>query len=139
MFAISVKKEWLSNFEEEEYIIDLHREFGGYKKGDLIICGMPFDCTGRFPLRLELAIRTDGSLVFRSWDFSTPANGYFHTGETPETFAATKEQIETVSGLFSGRIRFEGLRLAIGATVLKVCPVNIVVEETKTGEKIYLA
>ena len=52
---------------------------------------------------------------------------------------ATQAQINTVNGLFSGRIRWEGLKLAIGASVQKICPIDVKMEEVRTGEKIYLS
>lgn len=59
----------MPTFEGEEYVIDLDRKFEGYEEGDIVISGNPFDCTGQFPLSLELGIRRDGSLIFRSWSF----------------------------------------------------------------------
>ena len=46
--------------------------------------------------------------------------------------------IDTVSGLFSERILYEGLHIPIGATVQEICPINIKREEELIGKKIYL-
>lgn len=46
---------------------------------------------------------------------------------------------KTINGLFSGRIKFEGLELAIGKTVLDLAPLDKQTEEQKCGHKIYLA
>jgi hypothetical protein len=135
-----------SHFEAEQYVIDTRRKTDGYKNGDLIISGSPFGACTNF--ELELAIRTDGSIGFRHWRIcSGEVNHYFHTHEnaSPQNggltpaFIATPEQIETVNGLFSGRIMWEGLKLAIGATIQKICPIDVEAEETKIGKKIYLA
>jgi hypothetical protein len=54
-------------------------------------------------------------------------------------FVPTAEQIDTVNGLFSGRIKFEGLKIAVGGTVQRICPIDLQREEKLTGKKIYLA
>ena len=146
---ISVKKEeYGSNpFAGDEYVIDLGRRFEGYEPGDLVCRVDPFFIN--LPLTLEIAIRRDGSFVFRSWKFhgrlgtpelqtSEKAEGdpELESWETP--FVATPEQIDTVSGLFSGRIRFEGLRLDPGVTVQKICPIDVKKEEERIGKHIYL-
>jgi len=135
---ISVKKDYTTKFEGDEYVIDLDRKFGGYEPGDLIIYGCPFGGIS-FPLELELAIRKDGKIIFRAWRFGGTSNNYFHTYDSKDKFIATEDQIRTVSGLFSGRIKFEGLKLAIGATIQEICPVDIDKEQEMTGDKIYLA
>lgn len=102
------------------------------------------------PLRLTIAIRADGSIAFRSWEFIKKSpNGYLHTYEysvkqceenkffTP--FIPTPEQIDTVNGLFSGRIKFDGLKLAVGGSVQDICPIDVRCEEKLIGQKIYLA
>lgn len=126
--------------KKSDYTININREFGGYQDGDLICRINPFF---EIPLKLEIAIRKDGSIIFRSWKWAD-GNPYLHTneqpvGETSHPFIPTQEQIDTVSGLFSGRIKFEGLHLAIGATVQRICPVDVKKEEKLIGKKIYLA
>lgn len=132
---ISVKKKPFCNFDGDEYIVDLDRAFGGYQKGDLICFIQPWL---EMPLVLYLAIRTDGSMVFRSWNFSDRGNTYLHTYEKPEKFTATPEQIDTVNGLWSGRLRFEGLKLPVGMTMQHICPIDVQAEEKLTGRKIYI-
>lgn len=134
-------------FDEDEYTVDLDRRMDPYTPGDLICYVSPF--FPGIPLRLSIAIRADGSLAFRSWSFSEGGNHYLHTSELPASacqnsvysshFTATSEQIDTVNGLFSGRIRFEGLKLAVGATVQDICPIDIQREEELVGHRIYLA
>lgn len=51
----------------------------------------------------------------------------------------TQAQIDTVNGLWSGRLRWEGLKIAIGGSVQHICPIEIEAEEARTGDKIYLA
>lgn len=131
---ISIKKDSFSRFEGDEYIVDLSRAFGGYQKDDLICHVTPWQS---IPLVLEIAIRTDGSMIFRSWSFSNYGNSYLHTNETPEKFTATPEQVNTVNGLWSGRLKFEGLKLLVGATLQKICPIDVKAEEKATGKKIY--
>lgn len=134
---IAIQKNKYGNdiFEGNEYIVDLDRRFEGYKAGDLICKIAPW--SPQMPLTLEVAIRADGSIAFRSWDFSG-ANAYLHTHESAD-FEPTPEQIDTVNGLWSGRIRYEGLKLAVGASLQEVCPIAVVEEELLTGKKIYLA
>lgn len=134
---ISVKKDIFSssNFEGDEYIINLNRKFEGYEKGDLVCYIKPWLS---MPLVLEIAIRTNGDIIFRSWGFENRGNEYLHTDESVEMFTATAEQAETVSGLWSGRLRFEGLKIPVGGTVQDICPIDIGKEEQRTGKKIYL-
>lgn len=133
-------------FDEDEYTVDLDRRMDQYTPGDLICYVSPFF---GIPLRLEIAIRADGSLAFRSWSFREGNNGYLHTYERPASacqdnaylppFTPTAEQIDTVNGLFSGRIRFDGLKLAVGGSVQDICPIDVRREEKLIGQKIYLA
>jgi hypothetical protein len=134
-----------SPFEGEDYVVELDRSFGGYEADDLICKVAPFFGV---PLTLEIAIRKNGNLIFRKWDFSGTGNAYLHTDEVAESdpensfikpFTPTQEQIETVNGLFSERITFEGLRLSPGATLQHICPVDVRAEEKRIGKKIYLA
>lgn len=123
-------------FEGNEYIVDLGRKFEGYQKGDLICEVAPW--WTEMPLVLEIAIRADGSIAFRGWSFSrTGVNGCLHTHENGD-FTPTQEQIDTVNGLWSGRLRYEGLRLSVGASLQEICPINVAGEELAIGEKIYL-
>ena len=134
-------------FDEEEYTVDLDRRMDPYTPGDLICYVSPF--FPGIPLRLTIAIRADGSLAFRSWTFPDGGNNYLHTFERPASacrenscfspFTPTADQIDTVNGLFSGRIKFEGLKLAVGGSMQDICPIDVNREEKLIGKKIYLA
>ena len=134
--VISIKHELGSRFEDEEYCIDLNRSFGGYEAGDLIIRGTPFV---PMPLELELAIRRDGCLIFRAWSWVEGTNPYFHVPGFSRDIHPTDAQRDTVAGLFSGRIKFDGLKLAIGGTLQDICPIDLATEEARIGKTIYLA
>ena len=124
-------------FEGNEYIVDLGRKSEGYQKGDLICKVAPW--WTEMPLVLEIAIRADGSIAFRGWSFyKDGVNGYLHTHENGD-FTPTREQIDTVNGLWSGRLRYEGLRLPVGASLQEICPIDVAGEELAIGEKIYMA
>ena len=125
-----------SCFKGDKYEIDTKRPFGGYEADDLICYVQPFFGV---PITLNIAIRTNGEIIFRSWEWNGKGNGYLHTSENPENFTATQEQIDTINGLFSRRILFEGLEIAVGASVQKICPIDVKREEKLKGEKIYLA
>lgn len=146
---IAILEENCSSFNGEQYVVDLNRKFEGYEDGDLICYVHPFF---NMPLRLEIAIRKTGELVFRSWNWENGGTSlYLQTDEIsekeykeigseyPKPFIPTMEQIGTVNGLFSGRITFDGLKLAPGASLQKICPINVKREEEITGNKIYLA
>lgn len=133
MATITLHDIKLSGLKTCDYTIDTNRAFGGYQDGDLICYVHPFFGV---PLQLEIAIRTNGDIIFRSWTWCYFGNSYLHTHESK--FQATPAQIDTVSGLFSGRIKFDGLELPVGASVQKICPINMQREEELTGKKIYL-
>lgn len=134
---ISVKRKVGSPFAGDEYCINLDRPFDGYEKGDIIIHGTPFTT---LPLELELAIRQNGSLAFRSWDWVYGTNRYFHIPDWQrKDLQPTDAQCDTVAGLFSGRIKFEGLKIEVGGTTQQVCPIDLEREEARIGKTIYLA
>lgn len=129
------------------YAVDLSRRFEGHEPGDLICYASPWLYSG-IPLRLEIAIRKNGDLAFRSWDFCNDGDPRLQTNakcasdianDFERPFVPTQEQIDTVNGLFSGRIAFDGLKLAPGATLQKICPIDVAAEEARIGKKIYLA
>ena len=132
---ISVKHKFNSYFDSDEYLIDLDRKFEGYERGDLICFLTPFY---PMPLQLNIAIRVNGDIIFRSWDWVKGCNNYLHTYQKPNEFTATPEQIDTINGLVSGRIKFEGLKIAVGKTVLDLAPLDKEEEEQRCGHKIYL-
>ena len=117
------------------HMVDTSRPFGGYQPGDFICSCCPFFGV---PLRLEIAIRANGSIAFRSWDWSGRGNHYLHTNERPGEFNPTPEQVLTVNGLFSGRITWEGLKLAPGQTLQELCPIDLAAEQERVGMIIYL-
>ena len=136
-----------SNVRDEiNYTVDTSRPFGGYEPGDLICSCQPFH---GIPLALEIAIRKDGNLIFRAWrwvDWDGYGNPYLHTEEVAESdnpfvhpFVPTQEQSGTVAGLVSGRIKFDGLTIAVGKTVLDVTKPDFDAEEQRLGRKIYFA
>lgn len=125
------------------YDIDTDRRMDEFQK-DALYC----DCCPFFgvPLELTLKIYKSGKIGFHSWHWIQPRSIYnpylhtcCHTEEELENYQATQEQIDTVSGLFSGRIDFEGIRLCPGATLQRVCPIDLEREEKLVGRKIYLA
>lgn len=133
---ISVKHQLGSPFDAEEYCLDLSRRFGGYEEGDLIIRGTPLV---PMPLELELGIRRDGHLIFRGWHWREGTNPYFQVPNFQRDLQPTDAQRNTVAGLFSGRIQFEGLTIAIGGTTQIICPIDRAREEARLGRTIFLA
>ncbi|SFQ61864.1 hypothetical protein SAMN05421670_3005 [Psychrobacillus psychrotolerans] len=136
-----------SAFDTDEYVVDINRKFGGHEKGDIVIIGSPLSHSHDVPLELELAIRIDGTIIFRGWRFVDPqlASRYFRYFNFKELIGIqdgpeitpTPAQCETVAGLFSKRIRFEGLRLYLGRRICKICPFDIDVESKKVGRQLY--
>lgn len=128
-------------YRNEDYTVELNRNMDEHRPGDLICYTCPFF---GMPLLLEIAIRADGSIGFRSWNWDTSrGNAYLHTSETADKdsifcFSPTKQQIDTVNGLFSGRIKWEGLKLSPGATLQAICPINVEREEQLIKKRIYL-
>lgn len=145
---IAILKESNSPFDDEQYVVDLSRKFEGYEPGDLTCYCNPFI---RIPLKLEIAIRKNGDIIFRGWEWTDGGYCYLQTNEISEKefkeqsdtwkqpFIPTSEQIDTVNGLFSGRIKFDGLKLAPGGSLQKICPINVKREEELIGKRIYLA
>lgn len=149
---ISIKKNTdipavLRNFDGDEYVIDLDRPEIDYQPGDLICSVAPWLSSG-ISATLSIAIRATGEIVSRGWVYSGDANDYLHTREIAERdphrpfiepFAPTDAQIDTVNGIFSGRIKVFGLKLAVGASVQRICPIDVAREAELVGHKIYLA
>ena len=137
MSKIVIMKEYEIEFEGKTFEIDTERSSEGYEEGDLICRCTPFYSV---PLKLEIAIRANGDLIFREWSWNlNNQNPYLHTSEKPNEFIPTQAQCETVNGLWSGRIRFEGLNLSVGGTVQDICPINAEREEQLLNKKIFLA
>ena len=128
MAKIMIDKDGQRCFEGEQYSIDLLRQAeGGREEGDIVCYTHPFNGV---PLELEIAIRRTGEIIFRKWVFVAYYAGdcyEVHENKKQRHFMrmkATQEQRDTVSGLLSGRIIFEGLKLLPGTTLQEVCPVD---------------
>jgi len=105
------------------------------------------------PLQLQIFIMSDGSLKFRAWEWKCKDplynNGYLHVNEDELTnyghkeFHPTPAQKETVLGLLSRRITWEGLNLSPGATLQKavgdLTAEDIAAEENKAGKRMVFA
>jgi len=91
------------------------------------------------PLQLSICICPDGDILHRGWHWVNTRNPYLHTISEKENVTVTKEMEKTIAGLFSGRIKFKNIKLAVGATVQEICPIDIKKEEQRTGQTIYLA
>lgn len=140
MTKISIKKSLtISDFEGDEYIVNLDRHFEGYEEGDILIYGNPFGTLQKLPLQLNVAIRKDGTIIFRSWTFRADVlvRGYFHVDNICKNIVPTDDQINTVAGLFSGRLNYEGLRLSPGKSLLQLCPFDPKNEEKKLIKKYF--
>lgn len=123
----------------ESYTVDLNRKDEiMYVPGGMICMIAPWACSG-IPLVLDICICPDGGILHRGWDWSGNANQYLHTSDKKAEIRVTEEMINTVNGLFSGRILFEGLKIPVGGTVQGICPIDCEREEKRTGKKIYLA
>ena len=126
-----------------DFTVDTDRKFEGYEAGDITCCVQPFF---GIPLTLFIAIRRDGRIIFRQWKFSEVGNSYLHIdggdfaiNQYKKMYGdTTPEQKDTVNGLFSGRIKFEGLKLTVGATLQTLCPIDVKREEELTNSKIFL-
>lgn len=123
----------------EKYIVFTERKDDKmYIKGGMICSVCPW-MLFNIPLKLSICICPDGGILHRGWDWSGSANYYLHTSDKPQDINVTIPMIDTVSGLFSGRILFEGLKIQVGRTVQDICPINLKKEEELLKKKIYLA
>lgn len=139
MSTILVKKDLHTDpklFEGDFYEVDISRKFGEVEPGDIICYCHPF--SSDLPLKLKIAIRINGDIIFMGWEFYYDRNHYLHTDYTSNDIKPTSEQVDTVNGLWSGRIRFEGLKLAVGKSLCDLCTINIKREEELIGRRIYL-
>ncbi|WP_206459409.1 hypothetical protein [Anaerovorax sp. IOR16] len=86
------------------------------------------------PLQLSICICPNGDILHRGWDWINISNwnSYLHTISKKNEVLVTEEMKNTVGGLFSGRIKFEGFKLAVGGTVQEICPIDIAEEEKKS-------
>lgn len=123
-------------FTEMEYEFDMTRPVEPYQPVSIVLCGCPFARMGLYTM-LTLAIQPDGSIAFRGWKEEKYCIAeYFSLGAFySEAFSPTQSQRDTMAGLFSGRIRWEGLRILIGMMPQKICPIDIEAEEKRLGKK----
>jgi hypothetical protein len=110
-----------------------------YRPGGMICSVSPWGSSG-CPITLKICICPDGDILVRSWNWDGGDNPYLHVDVIFEDYIdVTPEMRDTVSGLFSGRIKIEGIKIAVGASVQKICPIDMEVEEAKIGKKIFFA
>lgn len=145
-------------FEGGEYTLDLTRRPEREKPDCIQMWGCPFAEIG-IPFILGLSIDSNGKILFRGWEYhfrevgSITAKIYMAEEERIsvcgkyflptkpfekycfDTFQPTKEQAETIAGLFSGRIRWEGLRILIGGKLQQLCPIDIEAEAKRWHKK----
>lgn len=123
-------------FVENKYKFDITRPVEPRQTGSIIICGSPFARMGLYTM-LTLAIQPDGSIVFQGWkEVKYGVSEYFTLGAYySDAFSPTQNQRDTMDGLFSGRVRWEGLHILIGMMPQKICPINIKAEEKRWGRK----
>jgi hypothetical protein len=109
-----------------------------YRAGGMICSIAPWACTG-CPITLKICICPDGDILIRSWDWNGDANQYLHTSDNPADVNVTPTMRETVAGLFSGRIKINGIKIPVGESVQDICPIDLAAEEKRINSKIYLA
>lgn len=125
---------------EGNHTIDTHRRDSTvFERGSMIARIAPWSSMG-CPLVLEIAITPSGRILHRGWDWSGYGNPYLHVyGGSPSDIIVTPEMCDTVAGLFSGRIKVDELKIAVGSSIQKICPIDLEAEEAKVGHTIYLA
>lgn len=123
-------------FTEMEYEFDMTRPAEPRNPESIVLSGSPFTKMGLNTL-LTLAIQPDGSIAFRGWKEEKYCVAEYFSLDAiySESFSPTQKQRDTMAGLFSGRIRWEGLRILIGMMPQKICPINIKAEEKRWGRK----
>jgi hypothetical protein len=91
---------------------------------------------------LKIAIDTEGRLTYVWTTESSEANHYLHLDCTyfkeNNKVEKTDAMMETIEGLFSGRIKIDNYKVAVGGTA-QVKPLNLEREEEKIGKQIFLA
>lgn len=138
-------------FEGDEYVIDFGREREGEIDTGAIRCTIaPWSTQAYlYLMTLTIDIRRDGSMQFISWEYANKEAVYYlqaawltRRDHKEGRLVATTAQKETVLGLVSGRLRFEGLKLPVGQTVMEVAGLSgedFEAEEARCGRKIVLA
>ena len=110
-----------------------------HEAGGMICKVAPWAASG-CPITLGICICPSGEILIRGWEWNGGGGPYMHVKNLSlEEINATPEMRETVNGLFSGRIKVEGIKIAVGASVQRVCPIDLEAEEARTGKTIYLA
>ena len=136
-------------FEGDEYVIDFGREREGEIDTGAIRCTIAPWSTQSYLMTLTIDIRRDGSMQFISWEYANMEAVYYlqaawltRRDHKEGRLVATTAQKETVLGLVSGRLRFEGMKLPVGKTVMEVAGLSVedfAAEEARCGRKIVLA
>ncbi len=132
---------------QAEYTVDTERRPDPGRTRDAIPClCQPFH---GIPLTLKLNIEPSGVLLFHSWEWNDGGTSYLHTRIIePEYwdyrphFQATPQQRETVAGLLSRRLTWEGLPLHPGLSLeraVALSEADIAAEEKRQGRKMYFA
>ena len=140
------------------YKITISDDFGKFKNGVTVDIGKrmeDYDHQGSIickvapfigiPLTLEFAIAKDGKIAFRHWEWNGGGNQYVHTDATNDPadkwnyIEPTAAQIDTVNGMFSGRVLVEGMELSPGKSLQQICPVDVEAEEKRANKKLYIA
>jgi len=121
--------------------IKIGTEYGSemYRKGGMICRVAPWSSSG-CPITLSICICPDGAILKRAWDWVTTSgtNPYLHAISKQEDVEVTDAMRDTVGGLFSGRILVDGVKIAVGASVQEICPIDLEKEEQVVGKKIFV-
>lgn len=132
---ITIKDDFAGNIEVDTY----RRDKVVYKKGAMICFVAPWSSSG-CPLTLSISICPDGSILHRGWSWTDDrACNYLHTTAKAEDVEVTSEMKETLAGLWSGRIKVDGIKIAVGATPQRICPINLKDEEKRAGKQLFVA
>lgn len=135
---ITINKEYAWGINHNVTIDTNRRDKEQYQPGAMIASVAPWSTSG-CPLTLEIAICPDGTILHRGWSWCNNANAYLHTHANAHDVTVTQAMAETLAGLWSGRLKIDGIKIAVGASCQRICPINLTDEETKSGHAIYLA
>jgi hypothetical protein len=139
----------VKNSHGEEIIINMSRQAETNHPRGSMVCNV-HPAFG-VPIKLTIAIAPDGKIYNRGYEWDADCidykkeadtNTYLHVDQWWEDnmgkTTPTQEMAETLSGLFSGRIKIDGLKIAVGGSCQRLCPIDLGAEEKRIGEKIYL-
>ena len=137
---IKVRRNELDPFEADEYEIDL--DYMNFNR-DMRGC-IRAQCAPIFglPITLNVDICPDGHVEVCNWCFDGNTNRYLHVSSIWKDVKPTEAQRETVLGIFSGRVRVEGLKLAVGKSLQDLCDItaaDLQAESNRVGSQILLA